>query len=269
MSMVYDLYQPGSTWLYRLDPRVKLFASICGSVLVLLSRNFWLVAGSLIAIVAILLSAGIRRTTILSSGRVLGPIMLMVMLFTALLTPADGQILFEFWIIKCTTGSLSLGVTLGLRIAVLAFIILAWLYTTDQSAITRSLVALGLPYPWGLTLSMALRFIPQLATTFRQISDAQQARALELYKGSIFHRARAFIPIIVSMIITSLRTAEALSRALVSRGFGAPYKRSVWRKLHMRPADWAWLAAVTVITGLGLVGRFAFGLGTHTWQLFS
>ncbi|MCE5258141.1 MAG: energy-coupling factor transporter transmembrane protein EcfT [Chloroflexi bacterium] len=269
MSFAYDLFQNGDSWLYRLDPRVKLLASICGSALLLSCRNFWLVLVALLLILAILLSAGISRATLGSTLRILVPVMVMIVLFTALFTPVEGTRLFQFWIVTCTTGSLLLGITLGLRIAALAYVILAWLYTTDQSALTRSLVALGLPHPWGLTLAIALRHIPLLAATFRQISDAQQARALELSRGSLLHKARAFIPITVAMIINSLRTAEALSRALVSRGFGAPIQRTIWRPLKMRAADWVWLAMILVSTVVGLIARYAFGFGIDNWFLFS
>lgn len=267
MSLAFDLFQSGDSWLYRLDPRVKLLAVICGSTLVLGWRNIWLVSLAVLILLLVFRSAGIRWATIGASVRILLPVLVMIIFFTALFTPVEGDVLFRLGFISCTTGSLLLGIILALRIAALAFLSLAWLYTTDQSSITRSLVALGLPFSWGLSLAIAIRYIPLLAAIFRQISDAQKARALELDKGSLVHRARAFLPIIVAMIINALRTAEALSRTLAARGFGAPVKRSIWKPLQMRLSDWVWLAIILLITFSGLIGRYAYHLGTHLWQI--
>ena len=50
----------------------------------------------------------------------------------------------------------------------LAFTIFLWLFTTDQATLVRSLVAIGLPYPWGLTLAIALRYLPTMASAGRR-----------------------------------------------------------------------------------------------------
>lgn len=268
MSTSYDLYQNGCSWLHRLDARVKLLTVICDSVILLSCQNLWLVAITLLVTQVTLFSAGIRSKRLWSSWQLLWPMMVMIILFTALLTPGDGAQILAVWIIRVTVGSLAHGMTLALRIAALAFIILNWLFTTDQATLTRSLISLGLPYAWGLTLAMALRYIPTMASTFRMISDAQQARALELSKGNPLQRARAYIPITVAMLITALRTAEALSRALVSRGFGSDHRRSNWRPLHFRTVDLIWLIALPLFTGWALWARYALGFGAQVLELF-
>jgi len=267
MTSVYDLYQDGRSWLHQLDPRVKLFSILCTSSLLLTSVNIWVMLFTLLILHLLLLGAGIRLATLRSTWGTLWPLMVMVFIFTALLAPSGEAALFRWGFVRCSTDSLARGAALAMRITALAFIILTWLYTTDQSSITRSLVALGLPFRWGLTLSMALRFIPTMAGTFRQVKEAQQARALELDKGGLLYRARAFIPITVAMLISSLRSVEALSCALVTRGFGAPYKRTTWKPLRMRPADWACLAIISALTAAGLAMRFILQVGVHPWRL--
>lgn len=267
MSTSYDLYLSGGTWLHRLDARVKLLTVMCGSVILLSWQNLWLVAIALLVTQVTLFSAGIRLKRLWSSWRLLLPMMVMIILFTTLFTPGDGAQIFAVWIIHVTVGSLAHGVTLALRIAALAFIILSWLFTTDQATLTRSLIGLGLPYTWGLTLAMALRYIPTMASAFRMISDAQQARALELSKGNPLQRARAYLPITVAMLITALRTAEALSRALVSRGFSSDHRRTNWRPLHFRTVDTVWLITLPFVLFAALWARYALGFGAQVLAL--
>jgi energy-coupling factor transport system permease protein len=269
MSSPYDLYQDGRSWLHRLDSRIKPLTVLCSSVILLTFQNLYLVGVTLLFTQLVLLSAGIRGKRLLSSWSLLWPMMLMIIIFTALFTSGQDTPILSAWIIHLTVRSLLRGITLALRIAALAFIILSWLFTTDQATLTRSLVGLGLPYTWGLTLAMALRYIPTMAATFRMISDAQQARALELGKGNILTRARAYIPITVAMLITALRTAEALSRALVSRGFGSDHSRTNWRPLHFRRVDLACLVALPICTAMALWARFVLGFGAHLLALFN
>ncbi|MHB1355441.1 MAG: energy-coupling factor transporter transmembrane component T family protein [Anaerolineae bacterium] len=268
MSTSYDLYQSGGSWLHKLDPRVKLLTVVCGSVILLSWQNLWLVAIALLVTLLVPLSAGISLKRMCSSWRLLWPMMVMIIVFTALFTPGDGAQILSVWIIRVTVGSLAHGVSLALRIAALAFIILSWLFTTDQATLTRSLIGLGLPYAWGLTLAMALRYIPTMASAFRMISDAQQARALELSKGNPLQRARAYLPITVAMLITALRTAEALSRALVSRGYGSDHRRTNWRPLDFRTVDIVWLIALPIVLGVALWARYALGFGAQVLVLF-
>ena len=51
------------------------------------------------------------------------------------------------------------------------------LFTTRQNDLVRGLVRLGLPFEWGLTLAIALRYIPTFTHAVAQIQDAQAAAA--------------------------------------------------------------------------------------------
>jgi energy-coupling factor transport system permease protein len=102
---------------------------------------------------------------------------------------------------------------------------------------------------------------------FRVISDAQQARALDLTRRNPLARARAYLPIVVAMLITALRTAENLSRALESRALGAGVRRTYLRQLHYRWTDAAWTAGIIAMTGLYLWARLALGVGTAPLDL--
>ncbi|MBC7237701.1 MAG: energy-coupling factor transporter transmembrane protein EcfT, partial [Chloroflexi bacterium] len=123
-------------------------------------------------------------------------------------------------------------------------------------------VALGLPYDWGLTLGMALRYLPTMASTFTMISEAQQARGLDLSKRNPLQRARAYIPITVAMLITALRTAQSISYTLDSRALGARRKRTYLRPLRFNALDALCLIAILSLTALLLWGRLVHAWGT-------
>ena len=268
MSALYDLYQPGETWIHRLDPRTKLLLVICASALQLLYTNLWFVAGALLLTHLALWSARSPRERLTQVWRAILPTMVMIVVLWVVVYPGDGPVLFSFWIIEITVYSLVQGVTVALRIGALAFTVLLWPYTTDQAILVRSLVSLGLPYEWGLTLAMALRYLPTMAQAFRMVSDAQQARALDLTQKNPLRRARAYMPIVVAMLISAFRTAENLSRALESRALGASGRtRTYLRQLRFRIVDLVWTVAILVVTVALIWARYAAGLGAHPLRL--
>jgi len=267
MSPIYDLYQPGKSWLHRLDPRTKLLLVVSGCTLSLLFSNLWVMLGLLIWAHLSLWSAGTTGGKVAAIWKATLPTMVMIWVFWVALYGGQGQVIYSLGPVDVTTYDLAQGGAAALRMGALAFIVMLWLFTTDQATLVRSLVALGLPYEWGLTLAIALRYLPTMAGVFRMISDAQQARALDLTKGNLIKRARAHLPIIVPMLITALRTAENLSRAMESRALGTPRRRTYLRHLRFRPADLAWTISIITITALLLWARFALGFGTHPLRL--
>ncbi len=253
MSGMYDLYQAGDSWLHHLDPRGKLASVLCVSALLLLYANVWVMIAALLAIHAILASARIARARLIWVWKITLPTMVMIALLWVVTYRGTGQAFFSFWFVRVTAHNLAQGIAVALRIGALSFTIFAWLFTTDQTTLVHSLVSLGLPYEWGLTLGMALRYLPTMTAILQMISDAQQARALDLRKGNPLQRARAYIPIIVAMLITALRTAENLSRVLESRALGAPgRRRTTLHPLRFRRRDVVWISGNIAIT-IGLV----------------
>jgi energy-coupling factor transport system permease protein len=127
----------------------------------------------------------------------------------------------------------------------------------------RSLVRLGLPYNAGLVLAISLRYIPTFYGLYNTVSEAQQARALDLTKGSFLHRLRQYLPILVAMLISALRTADKLARALESRALGyTGAQRSSYRDIAFRPVDYVYLGVVLLAFAAVLYLRFGLHMGS-------
>jgi energy-coupling factor transport system permease protein len=256
MSARYDLYQPGTSWLHRLDPRCKLLMAACCSLWVLCWGTLWMVLGVLALTQVALLSARIAPRRLAVIWKALLPTMLLIALLWLLLYPGQPPLLVSVWIVHISAASLAQALTIALRLVALASALMLWLSSTDQTALVRGLVALGLPYAGGLTLAMALRYLPTMASALHMVSDAQQARALDLHSRNPLVRARRYVPIIVAMLITAVRTAENLSRALESRAYASSPRRTYLRSLAYGAADWAWTVGMVVVTGAVLWARY-------------
>lgn len=269
MSTPYDLYQPGRSWLHRLDPRVRLLLALALSALAVAWANVWAMLALVVGLHVLLLSAGIARGRLVWLWRMAAlPMISVAVLWVVAYPVPEGEAFLSFWFVRVGPENVARGVAVGLRVAALAWAIMAWLFTTDQATLVRSLVSLGLPYEWGLVLAMALRYLPTMSLTLRTISEAQQSRALDLAAGNPLQRARRYAPILVAMIIAALRTADNVSRALESRALGAMPQRTYLRTLHMRRADVVWMAGILVVTGGVLYARLAHGIGADALRLW-
>jgi len=117
------------------------------------------------------------------------------------------------------------------------------------------LVRLGVPYTWGLTLSLTLRFLPALSDLFNKVREAQAARGW-VAEGGLFRRARDYLPVLVAVVIGTLRMGDQLTLALAARGLGTVQRRTVWRELEMRPADrWVLIGGTLGFLLLLFLGR--------------
>lgn len=245
----FDFYVAGRSWLHRLDPRVKLAIVVAGSVVLLLWVNLILLGLSIIGIHLVLLGARYPVSKLLSVWRVITPLVILVIVLWPLFYQS-GTTLFGLGPLKVTTGALLVGVATAMRIVAVSFIFLFWIGTTDTRSLVRGFVRLGLPFKWGMSLTIGLRFIPTFAGIFVTVSEAQQSRGL-LMEGNIFRRVRQMLPILVASLVTAFRSSEQLAMTLESRSFGAPRQRTVLRDLRMRPADWLVLA-ITLMLALVL-----------------
>ena len=251
MQPAFDLYVRRETWLQALDPRVKLFFVVVATALLFILPWTWVAAAVALVCTGLLWAARVPWPQIGKIWSAMGVLAAMVFVLTAIFGGGGGATLLQIGPVAMTAGSLAQGLLLAARLVALALVFAFWLFTTDQSAMVRGFVALRMPYEWGLTLALALRYLPIFAGLYGQVRDAQQARGLDMARGGFRERLRALQPVLIAMIITALRNSEHLGWALEARALGARgVHRTIFRPLRMMQADWL---AAAVLTGALLV----------------
>lgn len=105
---------------------------------------------------------------------------------------------------------------------------LLFLVTTDPSELAASLNKIGISYRLSYSISLALRYIPDIQREFHLISKAQQARGVDLSKNEkLWRRLKNAAAIILPLVMSSLDKIETISNAMELRGFGK-HKRRTW-----------------------------------------
>lgn len=255
MSSRFDVYVRRDTWLYRLDPRVKLaFVFVASTIVFLWPSPFVALGASAVALVLLVL-ADVPRKRILSFLRGIAFLLLLVLVLTTLFTGGGATIWFSVGPLRVSAEGFMHAALLVSRLLALSLVFYFWLSTTDQGEMTRGFVALGLPYEWGLTVVLALRYLPILAGLFEQVREAQEARGLDLAQRSLGARLQAYRPILIAVVIGALRHAERLGWALEARALGGS-RRTVFRPLRLRRDD----VLVLAFLGAILLGVIALRL---------
>ena len=256
-------YFPGDTPVHRLDPRTKLILLVL-YIVALFQAKTWGAYLLLILVTAVCMAVSHISPKNIFKG--LKP-MLFVIALTALLNLfyTEGTPVREGWII--TWEGIDRAVKMMLRITLLITGTFLLTYTTSPMALTDGLELLLKPlkklkvpvHEMTLMMSMALRFIPTLIEETDKIMSAQKARGADFETGNLIQRAKALLPILVPLFVSSFRRADELAVAMESRCYHGGEGRTRMTQLKYGKNDYfalflglLLLVAVNVLRHYGL-----------------
>jgi energy-coupling factor transport system permease protein len=261
MSQRFDFYLARDSWLHRMDPRAKLWAIVLAGLTCLMFKEIPVLATLLVLAHLLLLSAHIPADRLRWLWGRLMPLLIMILILQPFFAPGPGPDLVALGPIRLTVGGILEGVSFSLRAATLAFVAAVLLLSTDPALLVQGMVKLGMPYPWGLTVGLAIRYLPTSYSLFVTISEAQQARGWIAGDTNFIRRVRSYLPVLVATIIAALRLSDNLGLALAARGLGYPARRTVLRDVQLRPVDWVAIGLVAAAFAGLVVVRFGLGWG--------
>lgn len=134
---------------------------------------------------------------------------------------------------------------------------LLFIACTDPSEFAASLARIGVSYRIGYSVSLALRYIPDVQREYHNISQAQQARGIDLSgKDKLITRMKNSVAILLPLVLSSLNRIETISNAMELRGFGKNKKRTWYRLRTMKRNDWIVVGLVVAVLLIDLVVTF-------------
>ena len=232
--------------LYRLDPRTKLLAV---AALVLCLALAGGTPAMLVALGGLHLVSALSRGTRARIGplwRVLWPLAITIVGLGSLRWRADPA-LVALGPLSITGPALWGALGIAARIVGISLALSLLLWTTEPGALAAGLARMGVPFTVGLSFVMTLQYVFTFRRMFHQILEAQQSRGLIVARGNPIRAVRAYVPVIVPLLIAALRSVDSLALALLSRGFGARTRRTSRHVLRMHARDWVSLFAVCAL----------------------
>lgn len=236
-------YQTDSV-IHRLDPRVKLVATLAFIISLFIVNSFW---GYLIA--AVFLAVMIRLSHVPFKFMVRGMKAIVFLLvvagvFNLFLTP--GEVVVSFWKLKITKEGIKLALLMAARLCFLIIGSSIMTLTTTPNQLTDalekllgSLKKIHVPvHEIAMMMSIALRFIPILLEETDKIMKAQIARGADFESGNLITKAKNLVPLLVPLFISAFRRANDLAMAMEARCYRGGEGRTKMKPLHYEKRDY-------------------------------
>ena len=255
---------PGNSIIHRLDPRTKIILATIFIVAVFLAANPASFALLVLAVVFMVAASQISFSVIFKGIKPIVFILAFTAIINVFLTDGEGEPLVSFWVIEIYKEGIIRAIFMVLRVIVLIIGTSTLLtYTTSPIALTDGieslfspLKAIGVPvHIFAMMMTIALRFIPTLIEETEKIMNAQKSRGADFSSGGLIKRAKALIPILIPLFVSSFKRAEELATAMECRCYRGDKNRTKLVKLTYRASDVFFMLFALIFLGAVIVGR--------------
>jgi energy-coupling factor transport system permease protein len=259
-DVAFGQYYPAESVIHRLDSRLKIILTILFIVSIFLIRSY---AGYLFAFLLFIIVVLLSRIPLRLVFKSIKP-MIFLILFTLILNlffagGTAGEItidlifhsfivenrIFEWGWLRMHWTSIDFAVRMALRLIMLVMCPSLLTLTTTPVDLTNGIESLLRPlriirfpvHELALIMSIALRLIPTIMEETDKIILAQKARCADFDSRNIFKKAKALLPVLIPLFVSSIKRADALADAMDSRCYNGSKGRTRLKKLKLRKRD--------------------------------
>ncbi len=238
-------YFPLDSVIHKIDPRFKIIFTLLYIVLVFFADSL---LGYAFLFVFSFILIKLSKVGFVPIFKSLKPL-LFIISFTAIINiffTGGENVILKWKAITITSDGLINAANMALRLIFLVIGSSLLTYTTSPIMLTNGIERLLSPFSKiglasheiAMMMTIALRFIPTLLEETEKIIVAQKARGADFESGNIFRRAKALVPVLVPLFISSFRRADELATAMECRCYRGGDKRTSLTQLRLGRIDW-------------------------------
>jgi len=242
-------YQPGTSFLHRLHPLVKLGWLLAGTVFVFVVPSPWAAAGLVALLLLCFPLCGLRLGRLRGARLFFSTALLLGLL--QVIFVRTGEPLWQLGRLTVTDGGLLGGVYVASRFLGVVLLSYMFVLTTEPNDLGYGLMQAGLPYRWGFALITALRLVPTFEQEGHIVYQAQLARGVRYDVRSprrFLTLARQFF---LPLLVSALGKVDSLAVSMEGRCFGRTPQRTWLREVRTSWRDG--LSIALLIVGLAAV----------------
>ena len=251
-------YYPTESVIHRLDPRVKLVATLMYIVSLFLFHDFVGFIVVTLFLIGIIRMSHVPFSFMLKGVRAIWLLVVITAVCNLFFTQG-AQTYFAWKFIHITDTGVSNAVYFTIRLVYLVVGTSVMTLTTTPNKLTdgleeglKPLSKIGVPvHEIAMMMSIAMRFIPILAEEADKIKKAQMARGANFEEGNIIQKAKAMVPILVPLFVSAFRRANDLATAMEARCYHGGEGRTKMKPLHYISVDYK--AYVVMVLYLAVV----------------
>ncbi len=245
-NVTFGQFIDTNSFVHRLDPRAKLLFLIAYIVFIFIAGNFLSLGLLCVLLIVSMTVSKIPVKMYLKNIKAILPIILITSLLNMFYT-SGGKVLVDWWIFTITTDGIYRALFMTLRIILLILSSAVLSYSTSPTSLTGAIESLlkplkliglgGAVHTMAMTMTIALRFIPTLIEETQKIMNAQKARGADLDSGNLVQKVKALLPILIPLLISSVRRAYELAEAMECRCYNGGKGRTKFRVMKYSARD--------------------------------
>ena len=264
-NLTIGQYYPVDSWVHRLDPRVKIILTIAMIVAVFLVKSIF--GYMLILAFTYMVSrlAHVPFKLLMKGLKPLRFILILTFILNVFFTASTDDPIFTLSLgfVTITGAGLRQAVHFSLRLIFLVVSTSLMTLTTSPIQLSDGMEMLLSPlkvihfpaHELAMMMSIALRFIPSLMEETDKIMKAQMARGADFESGNVIARAKAMVPLLVPLFVSSFRRAGDLAMAMEARCYHGGEGRTRLRVLKLTLDDLIAALGMTLLILLVLLER--------------
>ena len=212
MSLVFleaFKFQTKNSLIHRLDPRSKLLLAIFYTIACIMFREIIPLLLIFLTLIPLIFIGKIYKEWLKSLRGIVFLYVLIIVLNTLFI-------------------SLSFAIAMVIRISIMISAFSLFFLTVHPNDLALSLISMKVPYEFAFSFSLAFRFVPTIANEAQNIIDAQQSRGYEMKQSGLINQIKNLFPLLIPLIVCSIRRAFNVAEALESRAFGSTKERTYY-----------------------------------------
>ena len=256
-DITFGQFVDTNSFIHKLDSRTKLLGLIAYIILLFVAGNFYSLGILSIFLLFIIFSSKIPLSMYLKNIKAILPIIILTAVLNLFYT-SSGKILINWWIFTITTEGIYKVIYMSFRIVLLILSSAVLSYTTSPTSLTGAIESLLSPLKYiglknavhtmAMTMTIALRFIPTLIEETQRIINAQKARGANFESRNLIKKVKALIPILIPLLVSSVRRAYELAEAMECRCYSGGTGRTKFRIMRFGTRDLVSLFVFVIIT---------------------
>ena len=194
-------YYPADSAVHKLDPRVKLVATVVFIISLFVFRSISSYLTATLFLAGVIRLSKVPFRYMVKGLKTIFILMLITVAFNLFLT--DGTPVLQIWKLTITLEGIRTAAFMAIRLVYLIIGSSVMTLTTTPNDLTdgmekglRFLKKIHVPvHEIAMIMSIALRFIPILMEEADKIMKAQMARGADFESGNLIERAKSLVPI--------------------------------------------------------------------------
>ncbi len=232
--MITSTYQNGNSYIHKTDPRMKLFLLVFFTVSFFITDSIS-VTSLYFLFIMFLIGSSIGIKGMAAPVKTIYPLLIFVALLTPPFHPGGTVYLRIGSHILVSNNGIMETLRLIIRFTGITGIFFLFFRTTSIDDLILSLRWFHVPFTITLILTIAIRYIPHMIYLYTSVTDAHKLRKnwnSKEEKISFKTRIKNLFPVLVSVLIQSIKAIPTLAMSLELKGFGSKRPRSRYMTIH-------------------------------------